>query len=703
MIQIGPSSATDDMHPKQGLVTHDLVCHREQCHGGRDHSAIRKPSHARRRTNREDTHCRRPRLPRVPSHDRQRMEPGGLSSRTRDGTLPVTAGFPHKRVPRENPPLIVQGLPATAVALLLYVGPAALADTPPQPPPAAFPPEDGTWRMPAKDSANTRYSGLDEITRDNVKSLQVAYTFSTGVARGQESAPIVVGDTLYFVSPYPNILYALDLTKPGAPIKWQFNPQPDAASQGEACCDTVNRGPTFDGGKIFFNTLDGHAIALDAATGKPVWKVKLADYTKGETMTMAPFVAKNKVLIGNSGGEFGVRGWLTALDEDTGKIAWRAYSTGPDADCLIGTDYRPFYQADRGLDLGVHTWPPDAWKVGGGAVWGWISYDPDLNRVYYGTSNPGPWNADVRPGDNKYTGGVFARDLDTGAAEWFYQVDPHDLFDHDAVNESILLDMTWQGQPRKVMVRPERNGLIYVIDRTNGEVLAADPYVPVNSNKGVDLKTGRLIYVDDRKPIPGRVIRDICPSAPGSKDWNPSAYSPQTGLLYVPHNNMCMDWESTPVSYIAGTPYVGADVKYHAGPGGNRGEMTGWDPVRRRKAWSIPESFPLWSGAAATAGGVVFYGTLEGWFKAVDAATGAVLWQFKTGSGIIGQPTVFRGPDGHEYVAVLSGVGGWAGAIVSADLDPRDETAGNGWGSVLGDLKSVTTKGGMLYVFTLVR
>ncbi|HYZ62003.1 MAG TPA: PQQ-binding-like beta-propeller repeat protein, partial [Acetobacteraceae bacterium] len=378
-----------------------------------------------------------------------------------------------------------------------------------------------------------------------------------------------------------------------------------------------------------------------------------------------------------------------------------AYSTGPDQDVLLGSDFRPFYEKDRGQDLGIHTWPPDAWKVGGGGVWGWISYDPELDLIYYGTANPGPWNADIRPGDNKYTAGVFARRPGDGTAKWYYQVNPHDIFDHDAVNESILLDLDWNGQQRKVMVRPDRNGLIYVIDRATGEVLAADAFAPTNSNQGVDLKTGRLLYVDEKKPIPGKVIRNICPSAPGSKDWNPSAYSPQTGLVYVPHNNMCMDWESTAVSYIAGTPYVGAEVKYYAGPGGNRGEMMGWDPVARRKVWTIAEDFPLWSGAAATAGGLVFYGTLDGWFKAVDAQSGELLWSFKTGSGIIGQPTVYRGPDGHEYVAILSGVGGWAGAIVSGDLDPRDETAGVGWGRAVGDLKNVTTKGGMLYVFSL--
>lgn len=561
--------------------------------------------------------------------------------------------------------------------------------------------EDGSWPMPAKNYASTRYSGLDEINRQNVKALKTAFTFSTGTAKGQESAPIVVKNTLYFVTPYPNVLYALDLTKPGAPVKWKYEPKPAASSQGEACCDSVNRGPTYSNGRVFYNTVDGQAVAVDAETGQEAWKIKLTAYAKGETMTMAPLVVKGKVLVGNSGGEFGVRGWLTALDESTGKVLWRAYSTGPDTDVLIGPEYKPFYDMDKGKDLGVSTWPADAWQQGGGAAWGWISYDPELNLIYYGTSNPSPWNDTVRPGDNKFTTGLFARDPDTGAAHWFYQINPHDLYDHDAVNETILLDMKVDGKARKVLVRPERNGMVYVLDRTTGEVLSADTFVPVNASKGLDMKTGHLIYNEGKRPMPGKVVRDICPTAPGAKDWNPSAFSERTGLLYIPHNNMCMDWEATTVGYIAGTPYVGADVKYYAGPGGNRGEFSAWDPIARKKVWSIPEEFPLWSGAAATAGGIVFYGTLDGWFKAVDDTSGQVLWQFKTESGIIGQPTVFRGPDGHEYVAILSGIGGWAGSMVANDLDPRDATAGNGWGAAVGDLKKRVNKGGTLYVFSL--
>jgi PQQ-dependent dehydrogenase (methanol/ethanol family) len=429
--------------------------------------------------------------------------------------------------------------------------------------------------------------------------------------------------------------------------------------------------------------------------------VQLGDINKGETITMAPLVVKGQVLVGNSGGEFGVRGWLTALDARTGKQRWRAYNTGPDSDVLIGEDFKPFYASDRGKDLGVRSWPPEAWKIGGGTMWGWISYDPELNLIYHGTANPGPWNPEQRPGDNKWTGGIFARDADTGAARWFYQSVPHDLYDYDAINELVLLDLPIGGVTRKVVVRPERNGYLYVIDRATGEVLSADAYANVNSITAVDLKTGRPTYNPDKKPQLGKVVRDICPTAPGAKDWNPSAYSPLTRLLYIPHLNLCMDWESLEANYIAGTPYVGANTVMHAGLGGNRGEFTAWDVIGRKPAWSIKEDLPLWSGALATAGNLVFYGTLDGMLKALDARTGELKWQFKTGSGIIGQPISYRGPDGRQYIAVLSGVGGWVGAIVTGNLDPTDPTAAKGMANAVSDLPAKTAKGGMLYVFAL--
>lgn len=560
--------------------------------------------------------------------------------------------------------------------------------------------------MAAKNYASTRYSELDEITTENASELQVAWTFSTGVQRGHEAAPIVIGDTMYVVTPYPNILYALDLNESGA-VKWKYESKPAAAAQGVACCDVVNRGAAYSDGKLFFNTLDCHAIAVDAETGEEVWNVKVGDINRGETMTMAPLVVKGKVLVGNSGGELGVRGWLKALDVDSGELLWTAYSTGSDADCLIGDDFKPFYEMDQGKDLGIHTWPPDKWKLGGGTVWGWISYDPELNLIYYGTANPGVWNPEMRPGDNKWTAGIFARNPDTGQAAWFYQWTPHDEFDHDGVNEQILLDLPLDGpeEPlRKALVRVERNGYIYVMDRATGEVLSATPYVRITASKGVDLTTGRLIPNEEKKPELGKVVRDVTPAAPGAKDWQPSAYSPRTGWLYVPHQHLTMDFEAEEANYIAGTPYIGANVKMYADPqepDGNRGEFMAWDILNKKKVWGIKERFPVWCGALATAGDLVFYGTMEGWFKAVHARTGEVLWQFKTGSGIIGQPITYLGPDGKQYVAILSGVGGWAGAIVAGELDPEDPSAALGFVGAMKDLPDHTTKGGTLYVFAL--
>jgi PQQ-dependent dehydrogenase (methanol/ethanol family) len=560
---------------------------------------------------------------------------------------------------------------------------------------------ESRWVIPAKNYASTRFSTLDQINTANVAQLKLAFTFSTGVNRGHEAAPLVVDNTMFIVTPFPNLLYALDLTQPGAPLKWTYKPEPAAASQGVACCDLVNRGASYFDGKIIYNTLDAQTVAVDAKTGKEVWRTKLGDINQGESITMAPLVVKGKVLVGNSGGEFGVRGWLTALDASNGKLAWRAYTTGPDRDVLIGPNFKPFYKADQGKDLGVSSWPGSAWKIGGGSVWGWISYDPELDLIYYGTSNPGPWNPDLRPGDNKWTAGIFARKPETGEAIWAYQWSPHDLYDHDGINEQLLLDLPINGQTRKVLVRPERNGYIYVLDRATGQVLSADPYGYITTATGVDLKTGRLIPVEEKRPGTGRVVRGICPAAPGMKDWQPSSFSPRTGLIYIPQQNLCEDEEGVQADYISGTPYVAAIVKMYAGPGGHRGELTAWDPVARRAAWKVKERFPVWSGTVVTAGDLVFYGTMDGWFKALDARNGKELWRVKTGSGIIGQPITYRGPDGKQYLAILSGVGGWAGAVVAGGLDTRDSSAALGFVNAMKDLPQYTTKGGMLYVFAL--
>jgi lanthanide-dependent methanol dehydrogenase len=568
--------------------------------------------------------------------------------------------------------------------------------------------DDGQWTMPAKDVQNTRFSRLDQITTQNAGSLVPKFTFETGIHRGHEEAPLVVGKTLYLVTPFPNKLFAIDLESalaagPNGDVKpkWVFDPHADPAAKGVACCDVVNRGVVYSEGKLFYNTLDAHTIAVDAETGQQVWNTKVGEISQGESMTMAPLVVKGKVLVGNSGGEFGIRGWLTALDAATGNIAWRAYHTGPDADCLIGPAFHPFYDSEKGKDLGLHSWPPDKWKIGGAGAWGWVSYDPDLDLVYYGTANPGPWNPEQRVGDNKWSAGIFARKPDTGEAVWFYQYSPHDLHDYDAVNESIVTDLEKDGVKRKVLLHAERTGYVFVFDRATGEVLSATPFDHITTSHGFDPKTGKILFDEGKATGTGKTIHDICPASPGAKDWQPAAWSPKTGLLYIPHQHLCQEEEGTEANYIAGTPFVGANVKMYPGPGGYRGVFRAWDPVAAKSRWEIHESFPVWSGAMVTAGNVAFYGTMDGWFKAVDATNGNVLWSYKLDAGTVGQPVTFKGPDGKQYVAIPSGPGGWAGAIVAADLDARDDTAALGFVNAMKDLPKATKKGGRLWVFGL--
>jgi PQQ-dependent dehydrogenase (methanol/ethanol family) len=553
--------------------------------------------------------------------------------------------------------------------------------------PTAAKADDKQWTMPNKDYASTRYSTLDGINTENVKTLKAAWSFSTGVLRGHEGGPLVIGSTMYVHTPFPDIVYSLDLTKEGAPVKWKYVPKQDAQVVPVACCDTVNRGLAYSDGKIFLNQLDTFTVALDAETGKELWKVKQGDYKRGETITSAPMVVKDKVISGISGGEFGVRGFVTANDVKTGRQIWRMYSTGP--------------EAEVGWPGSVETWKGDEWKRGGGTTWGWYSYDPDLNLLYYGTGNPGSWNPDQRPGENKWSMTIFARDPDTGKAKWAYQKTPHDRWDYDGINENVLVDINFKGQMRKVLVNFDRNGFSYTLDRATGELLMAEPFVNVNWASGVDLKTGKPIENPEKQTSSTKNVKDICPSAMGGKNQQPVAYSPRTNFFYVPTNNLCMDYEGVEVKYQAGQPYVGAIVVSHAGPGGNRGEFIAWDPTTGKKVWGIKESLANWGGALATAGDVVFYGTMEGWLKAVNAKTGAELWKFKTPSGIIGNPMTYTGPDGKQYVAVLSGVGGWAGIGVAGDIGAEDPTAALGALGAFADVGAFSNQGGVLTVFAL--
>ncbi|MDI3565882.1 lanthanide-dependent methanol dehydrogenase XoxF5 [Bradyrhizobium sp. Arg816] len=563
------------------------------------------------------------------------------------------------------------------------------------------------WVIPAGDYASTRYSKLNQINAQNVGKLQVAWTFSTGVLRGHEGGPLIIGNTMYVHTPFPNKVYALDLSNENK-IIWKYEPKQDPNVIPVMCCDTVNRGLAYGDGKIILHQADTTLVALDAKTGQVAWSVKNGDPTKGETGTSAALVVKDKVLVGISGGEFGVQAHMTAYDLKTGKLAWRGYSEGPDDQILVDAEKTTALGKPVGKDSSLKTWQGDQWKIGGGATWGWISYDPELNLIYYGSGNPSTWNPKQRPGDNKWSMTIWARNPDTGMAKWVYQMTPHDEWDYDGVNEMILSDQQINGQPRKLLTHFDRNGLGYTMDRATGELLVAEKFDPkVNWTSGVDMDKnsptyGRPKVLDAASTEKGgedHNTKGICPAALGTKDEQPAAYSPDTQLFYVPTNHVCMDYEPFKVSYTAGQPYVGATLSMYPPQGETHmGNFIAWDGKTGKIVWSNKEQFSVWSGALATAGGVVFYGTLEGYLKAVDAKSGKELYKFKTPSGIIGNVTTYEN-GGKQYVAVLSGVGGWAGIGLAAGL--TDPTAGLGAVGGYAALSNYTALGGTLTVFSL--
>jgi lanthanide-dependent methanol dehydrogenase len=558
------------------------------------------------------------------------------------------------------------------------------------------------WVMPTGDYANHRYSTLSQITKDNVKNLRPAWTFSTGVLRGHEGAPLVIGDVMYVHSPFPNYVYALDLNNAGR-IIWKYEPKQDPTVIPVMCCDTVNRGVAYADGKIILNQADAHVVALDAKTGKEIWRVANGDPKKGETMTAAPMIVKDKVIVGISGGEFGVLGRVTAYNLADGKMVWNADSVGPDDQIKFDPEKTMVLGKPVGKDSSIKTWQGDQWKIGGGATWGWYSYDPQLNLVYYGSGNPSTWNPVQRPGDNKWSMTIFARDPDTGMAKWVYQMTPHDEWDYDGVNEMILADIPVKGQPTKALVHFDRNGFGYTLNRETGALLVAEKFDPkVNWASSIDMTTGRPVGVKEYSTQAGgedHNSKGICPAALGSKDQQPAAFSPKTGVFYVPTNHVCMDYEPFKVSYTAGQPYVGATLSMYPPQGEqNLGNFIAWDAGQGKILWSDPEPFSVWSGVLATAGDVVFYGTLEGYLKAVDPANGKELYRFKTPSGIIGNVMTYV-HGGKQYVAVLSGVGGWAGIGMAAGL--TKDTDGLGAVGAYKALANYTQLGGVLTVFAL--
>ena len=559
--------------------------------------------------------------------------------------------------------------------------------------------------MPTLDYANTRFSKLTHINKDNVGDLQVAWTFSTGVLRGHEGAPLVIGNMMYVHTPFPNIVYALDLSADGR-VVWKYEPKQDPDTIPVMCCDTVNRGVAYADGKIVLHQADTNVVALDAMTGEVLWKVANGDPKKGETGTSAPMIVKDKVIIGISGGEFGVRGSITAYNLADGKQAWRAYSMGPDSDTLMDPEKTTHLGEPVGKDSGIATWEGDQWKIGGGTTWGWYAYDPDLDLIYYGTGNPSTWNPVQRPGDNRWSMTIFARSPDDGMAKWVYQITPHDEWDYDGVNEMILVDMEVKGQDRKALVHFDRNGFAYTMDRESGELLVAEKFDPaVNWATHVDMKTGRPQVVDKystRHQGEDVNTTGICPAALGTKDQQPAAFSPETGLFYVPTNHVCMDYEPFRVSYTAGQPYVGATLSMYPAPGGTHlGNFIAWDADKGKIVWNITEQWSVWSGVLTTAGGVVFYGTLDAWAKAIDDKSGKLLWKFKAPSGIIGNFNSWA-HKGKQYVGILSGIGGWAGAVVAIPgLAAAPDEAALGAVGGYRNLLNSSRNSGVLLVFSL--
>ena len=500
------------------------------------------------------------------------------------------------------------------------------------------------WSVYGGDMANTRYSTLGKIAPANVGQLKVAWALQLGSLRSQESTPILVGDTLYVTSSHgPKNVFAVD-ARTGS-VRWRYSPDVPAGIDQFGCCDVNNRGVAHAGGKIFVGRLDGYVVALDARTGQEVWKTQVVDYTQGSIITSPPTVVKNLVITGFGGGEFGARGYISALDQDTGKEVWRLWTIpGPG-------------------EPGNDSWKGDSWKLGGAAVWLVGSYDPALNLLYYGTSNPSPWGPSVRGPDssnygqftNLYSATTLAINPDTGKIVWYFQTTPYDAWDYDGVNELVLADVSVNGQMTPVMFKADRNGFFYVLNRKTGQLISAKPFVPINWATGVDMSTGRPIEVPEKRPKLKYRAKDICPNLLGGKNWQPMSYNPQTGLVYLPSLNLCMDFEGAEPAYKRGSFYLAFEFDLgKGGPGGYMSELIAWDPIKQQKVWGNTDTLPWLGGTMTTASGLVFHGDVRGWFKALDAKTGKVLWQFNTGSGISAAPITYE-LDGRQYVAVVSG------------------------------------------------
>lgn len=567
------------------------------------------------------------------------------------------------------------------------------------------------WVMPGKNYSSQNYSPMTQINAENVKDLKAAWSFSTGLLHGHEGTPLVVDGVMYVHTSFPNHTFALDLKDPGH-ILWQHKPKQDPAARSVACCDLVNRGLAYWPGDgetpplIVKTQLDGHLVTLNAKTGEEYWKVENGDIKVGQTLTQAPYVIKNLALVGSSGAELGVRGYTTAYNIKTGEEVWRVYATGPDSDIGLADDFNSANPHYGQKGLGTGTWEGDAWKIGGGTNWGWYAYDPDTNLFHYGSGNPAPWNETMRPGDNKWTMTIWGRDADTGKAKFGYQKTPHDEWDYAGVNVMILSEQTdKEGKKRKLLTHPDRNGIVYTLDRENGDLISANKLDDtVNWVKQVDLKTGLPVRDPEFATRMDHKGKEICPSAMGYHNQGHDSYDPEKQLFFMGINHICMDWEPFMLPYRAGQFFVGATLWMYPGPKGDRqnylglGQIKAYNAISGDYKWEKMERFSVWGGTLATAGNLVFYGTLDGFIKARNADTGDLLWKFKLPSGVIGHPMTYE-HNGTQYVAIMYGVGGWPGVGLVFDL--QDPTAGLGAVGAFKNLANYTQMGGGLVVFSL--
>ena len=525
--------------------------------------------------------------------------------------------------------------------------------------------DPGQWVMSNQNYAGWNYSPLDRINRNNVENLQLAWTFQIGVTDSLEAQPLVIGNTMYILTPKPNEIIALDLAQDGV-IKWTYAPEMPGLEQANACCGAQSRGFSYADGKLVLNTLDGQLIAIDAGTGEELWKEQVTDLSISETTTTQPFIVGDTVVIGNEGGERGIRGWVAAHDLNTGEEKWKFYNTGPNDEMGIGDRFEPFYADDQVENPGVDTWYEDSWQLGGGTAWGWFTYDPELNAIYYGTSNCAPWNPDYRrdpataPGfdvyQNKYCAATIARDADTGEMLWAYSNTPQDQWDLDEPGQNFLIDLEIDGEMRHTLVKPARNGFFYVHDRATGELLLEPwKYTTVTWADSIDMETGRPNFNEDAVIYTGVESGLICPFIAGN-NWFNDAYSPDTGLVYFAAENRCNTFTGEEGEYVPGENYILFEFgTASTGPGGWDGELQAWDPVTGEKVWGIKsegerDNKPV----LATAGDLIFQGTDRGMFRAVDARTGEQLWTFRTGSDFRNSPISYTGPDGRQYIAVIS-------------------------------------------------